>query len=70
MDAGVADFGLMEKDVQCAIMTIIAGVDSGSLCGILGVFPFDSLFHIASEHKKILHRESEFPVRYPWSVSF
>ena len=35
---GVADFGLVEKDVLCAIMTIIAGVDSGSR-----VFPFDSL---------------------------
>ena len=30
-DSGVADFGLVEKDVLCAIMTIIAGVDSGSL---------------------------------------
>ena len=28
-------FGLVEKDVLCAIMTIIAGVDSGSR-----VFPF------------------------------
>ena len=37
-DSGVADFGLVEKDVLCAIMTIIAGVDSGSR-----VFPFDSL---------------------------
>ena len=33
----------VEKDVLCEIMTIIAGVDSGSLWGILGVFPFDSL---------------------------
>ena len=31
MDSGVADFGLVEKDVLCAIMTITAGVDSGSL---------------------------------------
>ncbi len=32
-DSGVADFGLVEKDVLCEIMimTIIAGVDSGSL---------------------------------------
>ena len=30
-DSGVADFGLVEKDVLCAIMTIIAGVDSDSL---------------------------------------
>ena len=30
-DSGVADFGLVEKDVLCAIMTITAGVDSGSL---------------------------------------
>ena len=43
MDSGVADFGLVEKNVLCAIVTIIAGVDSGSLWGILGVFPFDSL---------------------------
>ena len=35
---GVADFGLVEKDGLCAIMTSIAGVDSGSR-----VFPFDSL---------------------------
>ena len=31
MDSGVADFGLVEKDVLCEIMTITAGVDSGSL---------------------------------------
>ena len=29
-DSGVADFGLVEKDVLCAITTIIVGVDSGS----------------------------------------
>ena len=39
----MADFGLVEKDVLCAIMTITAGVDSGSVRGILGVFPFGSL---------------------------
>ena len=31
MDSGVADFGLVEKGVLCAIMTITVGVDSGSL---------------------------------------
>ena len=27
----LADFGLVERNVLCAIMTIIAGVDLGSL---------------------------------------
>ena len=42
----------MEKDVLCAIMTITAGVDLGSLWGILGVFPFDSLSY-SKQKKKI-----------------
>ena len=37
----MADFGLVEKDVLCAIVTIIAGVGSGSR-----VFPFDSLSYL------------------------
>ena len=42
MDSGVADFGLVEKDLLCAIMTITAGVDLGFLMrGILvGGFSF------------------------------
>ena len=46
----MADFGLVEKDVLCAIVTIIAGVDSGSR-----VFPF-ILHHIASKKKKRLRK--------------
>ena len=37
----IAGFGLVEKDLPCPIMTIIAGVDLGSLCNILGFFPFE-----------------------------
>ena len=37
----MADFSLVEKDVLCAIVTIIAGVGSGSR-----VFPFDSLSYL------------------------
>ena len=40
MDSGVADFGLVLKDVLCAIMTITVGVDLGSLYGILWFFFF------------------------------
>ena len=49
MDSGVADFGLVEKDVLCAIMTITVGVDLGSLWGILGAFPFDSLSYSSAK---------------------
>ena len=43
----LADFGLVEKDVPCAIMTIIAGVGCGSLWVSLGLFLL-ILYHIAS----------------------
>ena len=36
----LADYGLAEKDVLCAIMMIIAGGDWDSLRGILGFFSF------------------------------
>ncbi len=48
----LADFGLVEEDVLCAIMTIAAGVNWGSLCKVsLVFFPFDSL-HIAAKKKR------------------
>ena len=47
----LADFGLVEKGVLCAIMTITVGVDSGSLWGIPGLFLL-ILYHIASKNKK------------------
>ena len=37
MDSGKADFGLVEKDVLCTIMTITAGVDLGSYEVSLGL---------------------------------
>ena len=40
MDCGI--WARVKKDLICAIMTITAGVDLGSLLGILGAFPFES----------------------------
>ena len=53
MDSGVADFGLVKKDLLCEIMTITAGVDLGSLWGTLGFFSFwFSCYHVANEIKR------------------
>ena len=46
----MADFDLVEKDVLCAIMTIIAGVDSGSYEVSLECFLL-ILYHVASKNE-------------------
>ena len=50
MDSGVTDFGLVEKDVLCEIVTITVGVGF-PIKASLGLFLL-ILFHIASKKKR------------------
>ena len=49
MDSGVADFGRVEKDVLCTIMTITAGVIRVPYEVSLGLFLL-ILYHMASKN--------------------
>ena len=58
MDSGVADFGLVEKDMLLAIMTITAGLIRVPYEASLGLFLL-ILSHIKSSQVSTLHTNTK-----------